>query len=285
MDPHNTATGQPPMTPAAALKRLSDFQGYTPLRAVARLSRRLESLHLLTLYRRYFPRQYARSRASTQPARGCGHSAMEIEFAHRLARRFPFNADWMEDCEERLDFIPVYTGALEVEAADDWRPPWRAIYQLIQGEFNGADNVAGWEEFEQRLPSGSELPVEYTRPLNQGYRLDVKKLWRKLRQAFPDHFQGLQVMFAMADYGTGNPFLDTTDEMLGNSQLPEWSEKEIDWLTRQWAAADKLLKQAERACRRLEAHTYRGLADLIRVWNACSSPNPPDNQPDQGVAT
>lgn len=57
-----------------------------------------------------------------------------------------------------------------------------------------------------------------------------------------DHtpYQLLATWGDMINLSTNNDFLDIDQEMLDNSELPDWSRETVDYFTRQWAEAERL---------------------------------------------
>jgi hypothetical protein len=53
-------------------------------------------------------------------------------------------------------------------------------------------------------------------------------------------YQALAVWGNMINLSTGNDFLDTDEEMMANSVLPEWCKENVDYYTRAWAEAQAI---------------------------------------------
>jgi hypothetical protein len=95
--------------------------------------------------------------------------------------------------------------------------------------------------------------------------------WQRFfRQAsrFDPHLKHLREACDYAAYNTGNVWLDTTEEMLGYSELPDWDRETIDWLAAEWRKARIILRHVNEPVDWLEEDPQR-LASLIRLWNRC----------------
>ncbi len=53
-------------------------------------------------------------------------------------------------------------------------------------------------------------------------------------------YQALAIWGDLINLSAGNDFLDTDEEMMANSVLPEWSKENVEYFTRQWAEAEEI---------------------------------------------
>jgi len=53
-------------------------------------------------------------------------------------------------------------------------------------------------------------------------------------------YQALATWGDLINLSAGNDFLDTDEEMMANSVLPEWSKENVEYFTRQWAEAEEI---------------------------------------------
>jgi hypothetical protein len=98
------------LSASAVIEQLRSFRIGSARSAVAQLATWHESSHILSLYRRYFPRQFARSTTRTQipiQHHEPGYSDRELEFFTLVDRHlFPL-PEFMFDAE-RLPNLPIY---------------------------------------------------------------------------------------------------------------------------------------------------------------------------------
>jgi hypothetical protein len=252
--------------PAAALVRLQAMRDLfwltQPLEAVERLRRMMGSTTIIRLYQHYFPEDYRHSKKSLQCKSACGHSPREIEFFELVGRRLFPVADLAYDYDdERIDYIPVDTCALDPEAMDAWKTPWLIIFGLVQHDFADVD----WDAVMETLPEEAELPGFVTDRTE--CRLDEKRFFRRAARLDP-HLKDIRLVFCMAAFSTGNVFLDTTYEMLGCSEMPDWNRENMDWLIKEWRRGQVLLDRIDAAIEWLEDDPQR-LANLIHLYNQC----------------
>lgn len=256
-----------PLTPDAALILLRDVSHSYWLtrtdRAIERLQWMLGRTELVKLYKRCFPRDFHESKKSLRSKSPGAHSPREMEFFDIVReRRFPIDDIWSgEDEDNRMDYISIQTYALDDEAIENWRLAWQVIYGLCQELVDEVD----WNAIMDQLPPGSPVPrfVETRAP----FGFDSGRFFRRVHRMSP-RLKYIRRVFEMATFSTGNVFLDTTYEILGNSELPDWSKENIDWLTNQWRRAEPILERIESLIDWLEADHQR-LAELIRHFNAC----------------
>ena len=97
--------------------------------------------------------------------------------------------------------------------------------------------------------------------------MDWQQFFRRASRSDP-HLKHLREACDYAAYNTGNVWLDTTEEMLGYSELPDWDRETIDWLAAEWRKARIILRHANKPVDWLEEDPRR-LASLIRLWNRC----------------
>ncbi len=236
--------------------------------AIEHLREKLAMLELLKLYERFFPSAYRRSKASTTLAHLTGYSPKEIEFFRLVNRRlFPI-ADfwdiWEPEELERTFSIPLETEALEASAMSDWPPFWKIMFTLANPEAAAEwMREIDWNELETLLPPGAELPLCVTQ--GGGVRVNYTAFFKAAAEWTP-RLRELKLVFEYATQGTNNSFLDVDDEMLGYSELPDWSVESLEWLTKEWQAAEAMLKRLHSIRKWLEAKPAR-LARLIALWN------------------
>ena len=258
-------TAATPASPAATIEQLKAVRKHYWMinvpEAIDRLKALLGRTDLTRLYQKYFPKAYKASKKSLRAKSPDGHSPREEEF-FELVRKYLFPiVDLCLDDNERVDYIPLDTAALDTEGMEAWKTAWLVIFGLEQEMLAEID----WNSVMEALPPGSELPgfVEDRQPA----KLNVKRFFRAAARHDP-HLRGLTVAFAMASFSTGNVFLDTTYDMMSYSEMPIWEDDAIDYFTKEWRAGERLLKRALEAVDWLEVDPAR-LADLIQMYNRC----------------
>ena len=232
--------------------------------AIEHLGALLGRTDLLQLYQQFFPGKYRRSQASTRCEPPDGYSPREQEFFNLVRERlFPIAELCFEEDEERLDFIPVETQALDPEGLQDWKLTWQVLFGLVQGAFAEVN----WNDVQAFLPAGADLPVFVARRAE--CTVDWKRVFRRAARSGP-HLKHIRASFDCAAFETGNVWLDTTPDMLAYSELPDWNADEIAWLAIEWRKAKPILRRANAVVDWLDAVPSR-LAALIRLWNRCTS--------------
>ncbi len=253
------------LAPADAVERLKALQDEywrcDAHEAIDRLCWLLGKTEIIQLYQANFPAQYRKSKASRKADRPNGLSALEKEFFGLVNKHlFPIADIWFDE-DERLDWIPVESLALDPEGIEDWKTSWQVVYALASASYDEVD----WNKVAAFLPAGAELPATVYR--REKYAVDWKRFVRRARRADP-HLKHLGDMLAMGAFGTGCDFLDIPPDVMGNSEMPDWTQENIDWLTKEWRKGKTIIDRAEAVGDWLNADPQR-LADLIRLWNTC----------------
>lgn len=242
--------------------------------AIFHLNERLETLTLLKLYEQFFPTHYRKSKAPTALLHPTGYSRKELEFFQLVnARLFPIAEMWWDaEAAERWPYIPLETAALEANEMAEWEPFWQFIYTLANPEMFAHAPDLDWNDIAAQL-----LPPNATLPLCVTYAGQVQVDSRRFFQqaaAWSPKLAQMRVLFDYAHWDTGHPFLDVDQEILGYSELPEWSADNIEWLTQDWQAAQTKLAHICAIRGWLEAKPKR-IARLIEIWNDCATTNRP----------
>ncbi len=253
----------------AALARLKDMTWWTkPREAIDYLAGQMEGAQLLALYRHYFRTEYTKSRASLRVRPSSAHSPREVEFIGLVGERlFPVADIGFELADERLDYIPVETFALESEQMDAWKPVWLILYSLVQGPLG---DFIDWDSLAGAFPG-----VTLTRPVfvteeKLSYQVDWTRFFRRVAAGYPGHAKGIRLACLYAGYATDNAFLDTTSDTLSYSVLPTWTRAEIHALTIEWRRAKAMLAEIDATADWLTAEPAQ-LDRLIQLWNDCTT--------------
>ncbi len=264
-------------SPKEAVAFLHEWAELTPEKACDFLNNMLDAAHMLMLYEHFFPDQYAASKANDRQSTSLSFAAYtdkEQEFLRLLEKRLPINEFYLEAENERFDCIPLGVAGIDCEDVENCHTAIAVIYTLYQGEEGLVETDKFWGRVKVELPPGAELPL-FRQAGGGPYGFNPKKFTRLLRKTFPASIRpGLRWLVRLVCYNTGNAFLDTPAEMLGNSELPTWSVRELRWLMAEWTREERIYKEIDRARVWLEADHCRGLADFIAIWNRCSTPIP-----------
>ncbi len=253
------------IAPTAAVERLKALQDEywrcDAREAISRLYGLLGKTEILQLYEANFPVQYRKSKASRKADTPNGYSPLEKEFFALVDKHlFPIGDIWFDE-DERIDWIPLEALGLDTEGIENWKISWQVVYALASSCYAEVN----WNEVADFLPDGAELPAPVYR--REQYAVDWKRFERKVRRADP-HLKHLDAMLAMGAFDTGCDLLDTPPDVMGNSEMPEWSQENIDWLAKDWQKGKAIIERAHAVGDWLNADPQR-LADLIRLWNTC----------------
>lgn len=242
----------PSLSATRALAHLSRIRFLSAQEALQRLSSLAETGQILWLYRKYFPREYARSTASVQVPLssdgGCGYSEREKEFLALVDRDlFPMPDLFFED--ERFDMLPIYPQGVDWdEDLESLRLSLRAAMELIQGEDSPL-----WEQW---LPAKLR-PLEGPRRWRKFARLCRRAGGLKAR---------LPLLIDLVSHNTGNLWLDITWE--SGLQDFGWNEKDLKLLRQEWRAAQRFLQKIDPLLDRMDKHPRYWLTELVKKWNA-----------------
>ena len=234
---------------AAAVQRLRGL-GFTSAQdAVTQLGVWADATHLLQLYHRFFPDEFARSTASVAIPYVNGeplYSEREIEFFRLVDERlFPLS-DPFDDV--RFPFIPICPLGV------DWDLPHKE-HLAIEAALG---LLTGGQEFPTAvLPLGLEIiQVDEVEPDWERF----KELCAGERNALRD----FPLVLAWVSQSTGNVWLDTPPY---TSDHYEWDTVTVDYLAREWQLARALIARIQRVSERMEAHPRYYLMRLARLWN------------------
>ncbi len=242
----------------AAIRRLRSLRIASARSIVDQLATLGESSSMLQMYRRHFPKAYARSIANTAiPMMNDehGYSERELEFLKLVNRKlFPINdslIDW-----ERVSVIPIDPQGIDWEDDPEcYRPAIRAAMALASGE-----DEQVWEGW---------LPKRL-RPANEPR--DSKRLVRLCRRA-----GGLTSRFPLllewVTQSTGHFWLDITWQTCWE-EFP-WSDESIKLLTKEWKRARRFLRRVYPLLDRIDKHPRYWLPRLVRLWNRASKADEP----------
>lgn len=249
--PAPTSTVFPQVVAAAtALQRLRSIQFIPAREAVAQLGVWQESSHILHLYQKYFPRQFACSTASDAiPLHHseAGYSMLELEF-FKLVDQYLFPLPELLFDMERHSCIPLYPQGIDWE---DEREPMRLSLRAAMTLVSDDDNML-WEAW---------LPA-FLRPLSG------ERNWEQFAELCCNE-KGLAARFPLlldfVGLDTGNIWLDTNWEACWENY--PWEETAMEFLKKEWRKAQRIFAQLNPLLDRIDEHPRYWLKRLVRLWN------------------
>ncbi|HEX2909884.1 MAG TPA: hypothetical protein VH186_03680 [Chloroflexia bacterium] len=237
--------------------------------ATAYLRSLWHSANLLSLYRHYFPQEFAASTASTSlRVRGEYnelnelnglYSPKEIEFLHLVEDKlFPIYLDYYLEGDEREDciYIPSF--------GPDW---WSYEFEELHAGWQLLLRICGSVEEDRNIANldTHRAGVEAAFTGLKRHKVDWNK-FRAICLAKDVPISYLPLAFDMLDHDTGNIFLDPTDEM--PVEPLEWSIEDLDFLIEHYEEATTSLEKAEKLLDWLTASPLH-LQEVIELWNEC----------------
>lgn len=257
--------------------------------AVSHLDSWRESLRFVTLFKKYFPAQYAElaqnpnawlldSRTRIAP--------MESKFFELVDHHlFPISVDWMEmilqeihNGDDIIPHIPLYSLLPRSDEWDSDAPEYDAIQVLLCFTWNNwlAPDEGEWQALHARFAErGASLPTPHWYPWRgQPFALGIETRLRDAlmqchqyvffemtRAAGYAWFQtAMQVLFRES----GNALIDFDDEMM--LETLDWTEENIEWLADGWKQGGKMMTTFWNGIHRmLEQPTI--CARLVELWN------------------
>ena len=248
--PTSLAVSPPILSAVTAIQRLRGL-GFTSAQdAVTQLGVWADATHLLQLYHRFFPDEFARSTASVAIPYVNGeplYSEREIEFFRLVDERlFPLS-DPFDDV--RFPFIPICPLGV------DWDSPHKE-HLAIEAALG---LLTGGQEFPTAgLPLDLEIiRVDETEP--------DWEMFKRLCAGERNVLQDFPLVLAWVAQSTGNVWLDTPPYT--NAYDCEWEASTIEYLAREWQLARDLITRIQRVSERMEAHPRYYLMHLARLWN------------------
>jgi hypothetical protein len=250
---HSSPKGSPSVSATTAIAHLKRVRFLSAQEAIQRLATLADTGRILWLYRKYFPREYECSTASSQIPVSldgeCGYSEREGEFL-RLVDQHLFPLPDLFFDESRFDMIPLYPQGVEWDDDPEYlRVSLRAGLELVEGEFSSL-----WEQW---LPQSLHP---------QAGQLDWKKFTRRCRRVGGLAVR-LPLLIELVSHNTDNLWLDVCWE--SGVQDFAWKEEDIEWLKKEWRAAQRFYKRLDALLDRMDKHPRFWLTRLIKLWNAC----------------
>jgi hypothetical protein len=208
------------------------------------------------LFKKFFPNEWRRSKASFVKKGFYEHYSQRADefFALVNEHLFPLFLGWNEDPEAEFDPFMIFSLNIDFCCAD------------IDYEYIGIGYVCGllifsqdeeiWEFFKQKYKfCEKDLPA-----INTNFH---EKLWHL--DKIPEIAPYLN-LFEVVDHSTGNPWLDLSN-CCQYGETFDWDEKTIEFLTKSYEEALKILEQMECLDNLIEADPKNYLFNLITLWN------------------
>jgi hypothetical protein len=218
--------------------------------AVAQLGVWADATHLLQLYHRFFPDEFARARPRALRFR------MWTVSRSTQSEKSSSSAWWTSVCSRWQ--IPSTTygfhSSPSVRSAFDWDSPHKE-HLAIEAALG---LLTGGQEFPTAgLPLDLEIiRVDETEP--------DWEMFKRLCAGERNVLQDFPLVLAWVSQSTGNVWLDTPPY---TSDHYEWDTVTVDYLAREWQLARDLIARIQRVSERMEAHPRYYLMRLVRLWN------------------
>lgn len=203
----------------------------------------LRRIELLSLYRIYFPEQYARSKKRTFPTAEEAYSPLEAEFLELVdTHLFPIHLDFMiyaSGPDERSAAIPARSLGQDwwnVEY-EDLSAGWQFMLYLV-GQALAEDLTLQQPQLAPGRPSPL-LGMDWSRVDSDEYEARWNEAAKQLHPSLAHFPRLIEIVF----HSTGNAFLDTHDE----APLEDffWTKEDMDILIDHYRQAETIIGQVE----------------------------------------
>ncbi|BAZ34029.1 hypothetical protein NIES4074_65430 (plasmid) [Cylindrospermum sp. NIES-4074] len=270
-----------PISITEAIYSLSQYQlTFNITEALDYLETQLNIYSLLALYQHYFPTEWSGSQATIYPIANqlnC-HSPREIEFIALIyTHLFPLSHWTVETAyEERLHSIPVtpmgidWTMDGEIEHL---KYGWQLLLPFSHNGRHWLDDIhpEGSEWFDGEFAISG---ITYSN-IHHPDKIDYKQLKHQCHR-LDNPLKYLPLTLKLLDHETKNLWLD---EYADNdyyqpycTSLP-WSKASIDFLTRKWQQASRMLDRADDLINWLEADLKPHAQILLKLWKQALKPH------------
>lgn len=221
----------------------------------------------LALYYHFFPKDFARSKASQVRPAGQAYSEREIEFFELVNRQcFPIPAltdhmlvDW--EGEERSPYLPIEPWGRDWWNEYDLEPGWQ-ILLLLAEEFT-LDTQTHYALTLHRRPDWPEIE----RLLQRALPLRVSR--ERLENVAAQHGEplcALPLALRVVRHDTDNIWLDTTPEMPIENVF--WCVENIELLTKEWEQAAEIMQRVTGLVSWLEVDFVAQLRKVVELWQS-----------------
>lgn len=232
----------------------------TPSGALEILAPYMTHVHILRLFRHFFPTEFAQADLRDPPADRV-YSPAEWQFFQLVEERlFPLSLpslDMQDEDQEVADLVPIWPQNYDWWNWDDASPGWTALLILTRR----TDAVSGECDMRGIPPAIQEAA-------------QVQPLLAALNAACTprqDPLAGLPLVLRALDHATGSLWLDSTIE--GGIEA-EWAVEDFDILSEHYRIAETIHAAANRLIEWLEADTWH-MEMLAALWINCTAPDAP----------
>ena len=265
---------------AEAIYSLSQYQfTLDATESLDYLETQLNIYSLLALYQHYFPTEWKASQATIYPPTDVDcHSPRELEFIVLIyTHLFPLSHWTVETAyEQRLHSIPITPMGIdctmdgEIEHLKDG---WQLLLPFSHNGRCWLDDIypegSDWFDSEFAI-----YEITYS-DIDHPDKIDYKKLKRQCHN-LDNPLKFLPLTLKLLDHETKNLWLDEyADDYYHQpdcTSLP-WSKASIDFLTRKWRQADRMLNCATNLIDWLEADLKPHAQILLKLWKQASKPH------------
>lgn len=243
------------------------------------LETQLNIYSLLALYQHYFPTEWTASQATIYPPTDVDcHSPREIEFIVLIyTNLFPLSHWTVETAyEQRLHSIPITTMGIdwtmdgEIEHLKDG---WQLLLPFSNDGRRWLDDInpEGSEWFDSEF---AIYGITYS-DIDHPDEIDQKQLKRQCYQSHTP-LKFLPLALRLLDHETKNVWLDEyADDYYyqpDSTSLP-WSKASINFLTRKWQQASRMLNCTTDLIDWLEADLKPHAQILLKLWKQALKPH------------
>ena len=237
------------------------------LGAMSYIADELERERIYALYRRIFPKEWRKSKASfTKNGYNEYHTEREFEFIGLVSEKYFPLETWLDWSDYRFDHIPIEPVNLDLCCGEfDWenyRPClrfavaaflWRGsgIYDMDWNEILSSFNI----ELEDLPPISQNNPPYHE--LNK--QSDNPKVSRFIH------------LIEFIHHDTGNPFIDTT--CCQPMDLFEWTGENLEKLKADYDAVKVYFESMDSIDEDIECNPLRTFKELISLWNTGRLPD------------
>ena len=229
--------------------------------AICYVASELERERFYALYRKLFPKEWKKSRASFKRTgyNEC-HTERELEFIELVSDRYFPLCTWLDWSDFRFDHIPIEPVNYDFCCDEyEWRE-FRPCLQFAVLAFLWRDTDPADENWRDMLASFN-VEHKLLPPISQSTPpfavLDKGRENPKIRRFLH--------LIEFIYHDTGNPFIDTT--YCQPVDLYEWTFENLDKLKADYQAASDYFASMESLDASIEQNAAATFKELITIWN------------------
>lgn len=238
----------------------------TVLEAVRYIAEEIERERLYALYRRIFPGDWEKSRASfTERGQNEYHTEREFEFINLVSDNYFPLGTWLDWSDYRFEHIPIEPVNFDFCCGEfEWQE-FRPCLQFGIAAFlyrGGGLYDTDWNEILSHfnLRSDELPPVRHENPpyAELDRRRDDPRVRRFLH------------LIEFIHHDTGNPFIDTT--CCSPMELFEWNRETLEKLKIEYDGIKAYFDSMDILDQEIELHPLKTFRELISLWNTGQLP-------------